>query len=113
MKDQMICKTMAERETGDFIKFDTIACTFNPEALKIVKSQLFRQWAFVEKLNAPILKDSQPEDKKKKKTQTNTIIILWLKRNSTSARKPFINWIMQSADAIFVIFQNIISLCSQ
>lgn len=67
-------KTMAERENGDFIKFDTIASTFNGESLKIIKSQLFRQWAFVEKLNTKIEKAPNPDEKKKKKkTQKNTL----------------------------------------
>jgi hypothetical protein len=43
-------KTMAERENSDFIKFDDVASTFNEEGLKIIKSRLYKQWAFVEKL---------------------------------------------------------------
>ena len=43
-------KTMEERENSDFIKFDTIASTFNEKALEIIQSQDFKQWAFIEKL---------------------------------------------------------------
>jgi hypothetical protein len=44
-------KTKAERENSDFVKFDDTASTFNKEALKIVQSRSYKQWAFVEKLN--------------------------------------------------------------
>jgi hypothetical protein len=51
---QALCKEChqqkTEQESGDFIKFDDIASTFNDEALKIVQSHAFKQWAFVEKL---------------------------------------------------------------
>ena len=43
-------KTMEERDNSDFIKFDPIASTFNEKALEIVRSQHFKQWAFIEKL---------------------------------------------------------------
>lgn len=47
-------KTNEERENGDFIKFDEVASTFNEEALKIVQSQAFKQWAFVEKMKSKV-----------------------------------------------------------
>ena len=43
-------KTMKERENSDFIKFDDTASTFNSDALNIIRSQSYKQWAFVEKL---------------------------------------------------------------
>lgn len=43
-------KTNFERDTGDFIKYDNIASSFNHQALEIVKSFSFKQWAFIEKL---------------------------------------------------------------
>ena len=43
-------KTNEERDNSDFIKFDPIASTFNDKALQIIKSQHFKQWAFIEKL---------------------------------------------------------------
>ena len=43
-------KTMEERENSDFIKFDPVASTFNEKSLEIIRSQHFKQWAFIEKL---------------------------------------------------------------
>jgi hypothetical protein len=50
-------KTKSERENSDYIKCDNMASCFNPDAITIVSSQLFKQWAFVEKINLPKSKD--------------------------------------------------------
>lgn len=43
-------KTNEERDNSDFIKYDDVASTFNDKALEIIRSQHFKQWAFIEKL---------------------------------------------------------------
>lgn len=52
-------KTVAEKNNGLLIKVDNIASSFNKEALRIVKSDNFKQWAFIEKLDISLQSGKQ------------------------------------------------------
>ena len=58
-------KTMEERENSDFIKFDPVASTFNEKSLEIIRSQHFKQWAFIEKLEDSVDSDVHKIDHSK------------------------------------------------
>ncbi len=65
-------KTKAEAENTDFVKWDKTSSSFNPDAMKVIQSGLFKCWAFVEKVATPTKGEVQKIDMNK--TRRNILL---------------------------------------